>query len=52
MSGNLYFFVSTRRADNLTQITIFASSVDRAYALANRHFKANKYVGRPKMLAV
>lgn len=49
----IYFFNSTRKADNLSHpITICAANERRAIALAIINFVKNGYKGSPKLLAV
>lgn len=48
----LYFFKSSRKSDNLSQITVFTNSVKRAYAMAQIHFIKAGYKGVPVQLAI
>jgi hypothetical protein len=43
----VYFFKSSNKSDNLSQITIASTSMLRAYALAVMNFKNNGYKGTP-----
>ena len=48
----IYFFTSTRKCDNLSQVTIFSSSVTRAIIIASKYFTKKGYKGKPQLLAV
>lgn len=43
----IYFFKSSNKSDNLSQLTIGSSSMLRAYSLAVMNFKSNGYKGTP-----
>lgn len=47
-----FFFVSTRKADRLSQITVFAATEQRAYGRALIYFKEHGYKGSPKRLGI
>lgn len=49
---HLYFFVSTNAKDELSTMTIIASSILKAYALARRAFVNAGYEGEPIQLAI
>lgn len=48
----IYFFTSTKKCDNVTQISILSVTKERAIALAGKYFNKQGYKGVPKMLAV
>ena len=48
----IYFFTSTKKCDNITQISILSVTKERAIALAGKYFNKQGYKGVPKMLAV
>lgn len=52
MTIKVYFFVSSRKSDECSQITICTTSLQRAYGLALIQFKKYGYKGTPKRLAV
>ena len=49
---HLFFFTSTRKADNCSCITVITHTEVRARKLAKRKFIDYGYVGKPKRLAV
>jgi hypothetical protein len=49
---HFYFFKSSRKSDKLTTLSIFTTSVKRAYALAQLHFFDKGYKGMPVRLAI
>lgn len=46
----VYFFKSSNKRDELSQLTIASTSMLRAYALAVINFKNNGYKGTPVRL--
>lgn len=50
--NKFYFFASSDSKDEVTTINVFTTSARKAFALAERYFKANGFVGEPQMLAI
>lgn len=49
---HLYFYKSTKKCDNLSQLTIVSNSARKAYVLALKNFIQNGYQGVPVRLAL
>lgn len=49
---HFYFFVSTDSKDEVSTISVFASSAKDALNLVKIQFKKHAYKGEPKLLAI
>lgn len=50
--AKFYFFKSSRKNDEITSLSVFTTSIEKAYFLAARCFLQNNCKGRPQMLAI
>lgn len=49
---HFYFFTSTNSKDDISRISIFTNSINKAVALAHNYFIRNGFKGKPVRLAI